>query len=59
MNKTLPSDEIDLIVLIQRIWDGKLTVISFVIASALSVAGAFVVLPAPDFLATTEIRRLG
>ncbi|XDZ67113.1 hypothetical protein AB8878_06280 [Alphaproteobacteria bacterium LSUCC0226] len=56
MNKTLPSDEIDLIELILRIWNGKLTVISFVIASALSVAGAFVVLPAPDFLATTEIR---
>ena len=56
MNETLPSDEIDLIKLIQTIWDGKLTVISFVIASALSVAGAFVVMPAPDFVATTEIR---
>ena len=56
MNETLPSDEIDLIKLIQTIWDGKLTVISFVIASALSVAGAFVVMPAPDFAATTEIR---
>ena len=56
MNETLPSDEIDLIKLIQTIWDGKLTVISFVIASALSVAGAFVVMTAPDFVATTEIR---
>ena len=55
MNETLPSDEIDLIKLIQTIWDGKLTVISFVIASALSVAGAFVVMPAPDFVATTKI----
>jgi len=56
MNETLPSDEIDLLKLIETIWDGKLTVISFVIASALSVAGAFVVMPAPDFVATTEIR---
>jgi len=56
MNETLPSDEIDLLKLIETIWDGKLTVISFVIASALSVAGAFVLMPAPDFVATTEIR---
>jgi len=56
MNETLPSDEIDLIKLIQTILDGKLTVISFVIASALSVAGALAVMPAPDFVATTEIR---
>ena len=55
MSRAEHSVEIDPLQLIETIWDGKLTVISFVIASALSVAGAFVVMPAPDLDATTEI----
>jgi len=58
MSRAEHSVEIDPLQLIETIWDGKLTVISFVIASALSVAGAFVVMPAPDFVATTEIRLI-
>ncbi|MDA8614990.1 hypothetical protein N9L55_02695 [Alphaproteobacteria bacterium] len=57
MSQIEHTDETDLLQIIQTIWDGRITIISFVIASALTVAGLFVFMPAPDFVATTEIRH--
>lgn len=55
MSRIIDVDEVDLLDLVQMIWDGKLTVILFVIAGVLTGAGAWFVMPKPTFVATTEI----
>ena len=56
MNETLPSDEIDLLQLIETIWDGKWKIIAITAACVLGFSGFQVVSPAPSFVATTQIK---
>ena len=58
MNETLPSDEIDLLQLIETIWDGKWRIIAITAACVLGVVGFQVISPAPSFVATTEIKPI-
>jgi len=58
MNETLPSDEIDLLQLIETIWDGKWRIIAITAACVLGVFGFQVLAPAPSFVATTEIKPI-
>ena len=58
MNETLPSDEIDLLQLIETIWDGKWKIIAITAACVLGVFGFQVISPAPSFVATTEIKPI-
>ena len=58
MNETLPSDEIDLLQLIETIWDGKWRIIAITAACVLGVLGFQVISPAPSFVATTEIKPI-
>jgi LPS O-antigen subunit length determinant protein (WzzB/FepE family) len=57
MNETSPSDEIDLIQLIETVWDGKWKIIAITAACVLGVFGFEVSGPVPSFVATTEIKR--
>lgn len=58
MSQREDSDEIDLAEVFQKIWDGKLTIIYFVIVSVLFVAGRLFFMPPPIFVATTEIKSM-
>jgi LPS O-antigen subunit length determinant protein (WzzB/FepE family) len=58
MNETLPSDEIDLLQLIETIWDGKWKIIAITAACVLGVLGFQDLGPAPSFVATTEIKPI-
>lgn len=58
MNETLPSDEIDLLQLIETIWDGKWRIIAITAACLAGVFGFQVLGPAPSFVATTEIKPI-
>ena len=58
MNETLPSDEIDLLQLIETISDGKWKIIAITAACVLGVFGFQVISPAPSFVATTEIKPI-
>ena len=58
MNETLPSDEINLLQLIETIWDGKWRIIAITAACVLSVLGFQTISPAPTFVATTEIKPI-
>ena len=58
MNETLPSDEIDLLQLIETIWDGKWKIIAITAACVLGVFGFQVINPVPSFVATTEIKPI-
>jgi LPS O-antigen subunit length determinant protein (WzzB/FepE family) len=58
MNETLPSDEIDLLQLIETIWDGKWKIIAITTACVLGVFGFQVVSQAPSFVATTEVKPI-
>ena len=58
MTETPPSDEINLLQLIQAIWDGKWRIIAITAACVLGVFGFQVFGPAPIFVATTEIRPI-
>lgn len=53
------NDEIDLVELLQTLWDGKMKIAAFVAISAISIVGLFYVQPAPKFIAITEIKPLG
>lgn len=50
------NEELDIVKLLQIIWNGKITIISFITVSIFFVAGAFSVMPTPNFVATTEIK---
>jgi len=52
------DDEIDLLSLIQTIWEGKWKIASIVAVSLLSVFGFNIVKPNTTFTATTEIRPI-
>jgi len=58
MNDTMPSDEIDLLQLIETIWDGKWRIIAITAACVLGVFGFQVVRPEPSFVATTEVKPI-
>ena len=58
MNDIHTSDEIDLIQLIETVWDGKWKIIAIAAAFVLGVFGFQVLGPAPSFLATTEIKPI-
>ena len=58
MNETLPSDELDLLQLIETIWGGKWKIIAITAACVLGVFGFQVLGPAPSFVATTEIKPI-
>ena len=58
MNNTLPIDEIDLLHLIETIWDEKWKIIAITIACVLGVFGFQILGPAPSFIATTEVKPI-
>ena len=58
MNETSPSDELDLLQLIETIWDGKWKIIAITMACVLGVLGFQVSGPAPSFVATTEVKPI-
>jgi LPS O-antigen subunit length determinant protein (WzzB/FepE family) len=58
MNDTLPSDEIDILQLIETIWEGKWKIIAITAACVAGVLGLQVLGPAPSFVATTEIKPI-
>ena len=55
MNDIQTSDEMDLIQLIERVWDGKWKIIAIIVACVLGVFGFQVLGPGPSFVATTEV----
>ena len=52
------SDEVDLIELIQTVWNGKLVILAFVFVSWVAAVGFIIARPAPDFLATSQIKPI-
>ena len=52
------DDEIDLLSLLQTIWDGKWKILSIMAISLLSVFGFNIVLPNKTFIAQTEIKPI-
>jgi LPS O-antigen subunit length determinant protein (WzzB/FepE family) len=58
LNDIQPSDEIDLIQLIETVWDGKWKIIAITTACVLGVFSFQVLGPAPSFEATTEIKPI-
>jgi LPS O-antigen subunit length determinant protein (WzzB/FepE family) len=58
LNDIQTSDEIDLIQLIETVWDGKWKIIAITAACALGVFGFQALGPAPSFVATTEIKPI-
>ncbi len=58
MNDTLPSDEIDLLKLIQTIWDGKWKILAISAAFAAGIFGFQSIRPKPHFIATVEIKPI-
>ena len=58
MNDIHTSDEIDLIQLIETVWDGKLKIIAITATCVLGVFGFQALGPAPSFVATSEIKPI-
>ena len=52
------SDEVDLVELIQTVWNGKLVILAFVFVSLAAAFGFTITRPAPDFLATSQIKPI-
>ena len=52
------NDEIDLAELIQTLWDGKWNILISVILAVLATLGFQFTQPAPNFIATTDIRPI-
>ena len=52
------SDEVDLIELSQTVWNGKLVILAFVFVSLAAAFGFTIAGPAPDFLATSQIKPI-
>ena len=60
MSNTPPTynDEIDLLNLIQTVWEGKWKIVSIIAISLLSVFGFNVVKPNTTFTATTDVKAI-
>lgn len=60
MDETKPQfdDEIDLVELVQTVWDGKWKIVGAVVVSVISVFGYHATQPQPNFEATTEIKPI-
>ena len=58
VNETKYDDEIDLLSLIQTIWDGKWKIVFIVVVSLLSVLGFNILKPDTTFTATTVIKPI-
>ena len=58
VSETTNDDEIDLLSLIQTIWDGKWKISSIVAVSLLSVFGFNIVITNTTFIASTEIKPI-
>ncbi len=52
------SDEVDLVELIQTVWNGKLVILAFVFVSLAAAFGFTIIRPAPDFIATSQIKPI-
>lgn len=52
------DDEIDLVELVQTVWDGKWKIVGAVVVSVVSVFGYHVTQPQPNFEAATEIKPI-
>jgi LPS O-antigen subunit length determinant protein (WzzB/FepE family) len=52
------SDEVDLVELIQTVWNGKLVILAFVFVSLAAAFGFTITRPAPDFIATSQIKPI-
>jgi LPS O-antigen subunit length determinant protein (WzzB/FepE family) len=52
------SDEVDLVELIQTVWNGKLVILAFVFVSLAAAFGFTIARPAPDFIATSQIKPI-
>ena len=52
------SDEVDLVELIQTVWNGKLVILAFVFVSLAAAFGFTIAGPAPDFIATSQIKPI-
>jgi LPS O-antigen subunit length determinant protein (WzzB/FepE family) len=52
------SDEVDLVELIQTVWNGKLVILAFVFVSLAAAFGFTITRPAPDFLAMSQIKPI-
>jgi LPS O-antigen subunit length determinant protein (WzzB/FepE family) len=57
MNETLPSDEIDLLQLIETIWDGKWRIIAITAACVAGVFAFQAISPTPNFVATISSKE--
>ena len=57
-NQPQYSDEVDLVELIQTVWNGKLVILAFVFVSLAAAFGFTIAGPAPDFLATSQIKPI-
>ena len=58
MNDIQKSDEIDLVQFIEMVWDGKWKIIAITAAFVAGVLGFRGLGPAPNFVATTEIKPI-
>ena len=58
MNDIHKSDDIDLIHLIEAVWDGKWTIIAITAACIMGFLGFKISGPAPSFVATTTITSI-
>lgn len=60
MDETKPyiDDEIDLVELLQTIWDGRWAILGIIATSVAGVLGYQAVSPPPSFVATTEIKPI-
>ena len=52
------SDEVDLVELIQTVWNGKLVILAFVFVSLAAAVGFTIIRPATDFLAVSQIKPI-
>jgi LPS O-antigen subunit length determinant protein (WzzB/FepE family) len=57
-NQPQYSDEVDLVELIQTVWNGKLVILAFVFVSLAAAFGFTITRPAPDFIATSQIKPI-
>ena len=57
-NQPQYSDEVDLVELIQTVWNGKLVILAFVFVGLAAAFGFTIIRPAPDFIATSQIKPI-